>query len=114
MDDEADNSMDATGPNEQKGKDIQMVAATIVAESDAKPTKRRINELGKAADDDPPKGQKEEESLVPFLKEMLREKTEQMKAMQKTIDVFNERLEKMQATLDRMERQQPREEQENL
>ena len=37
---------------------------------------------------------------------MLEEKDEQMKGMRNTIDALNERMGKMQATLDRMERQQ--------
>ena len=110
MEEDESNKMDTTRPNAQDGKDIQMSVTPAAIEIDVKSTKRRIDELGKAADDDPPKGQKEEDALVPFLEEMLREKNEQMKAMQKTIDVLNERLEKMQATLDRMESQQPREE----
>ena len=45
---------------------------------------------------------------------MLEEKEETMRGMQRTIDTLNDRLEKMQATLDRMERQQTSVEQENL
>ena len=85
-----------------------------VREDNKQPGKRRINEIGKAVETDPPKDQHEDSSLVPFLDKMLEEKEEAMRGMQRTIDMLNERLEKMQATLDRMERQQASAEQENL
>ena len=42
---------------------------------------------------------------------MPEEKDEQMRCMRKAIDTLNDRLEKVQETLDRMERQQPAAEQ---
>ena len=70
------------------------------------PAKRRSNEIEGGTSEDPPKEQQPNEDIIAFLKKMLKEKDEQMKGMRNTIDALNERLRKMQATLDRMERQQ--------
>ena len=79
------------------------------------PKKRRNTEIGTSPIADPPKEQQQDgDSIISFLKKMLEEKDEQMRGMRNTIDMLNERLEKMHQTLDRMERQQPVAEQENL
>ena len=78
------------------------------------PAKRRNNEIEGGPSEDPPKEQQQNEDLIAFLLKMLEQKDEQMKGMRKTIDALNERLGEMQETLDRMERQQPIAEQENL
>ena len=107
---------EAVDQSGQDGKDVLMtqMAPSRSHEDNKQPGKRRINEIGKAVETDLPKDQHEDSSLVPFLKKMLEEKEEAMRGMQRTIDMLNERLTKMQATLDRMERQQTSAEQENL
>ena len=86
----------------------------IAIEDRRQPAKRRNNEIEGRSSEDPPKEQKQNEDLIVFLKTMLEEKDEQMKGMRETIDALNERLGKMQDTMDRMESQQQKAEQENL
>ena len=101
------------GGQAQGYKDVLMNEANVVEER-RQPAKRRNNEMVSSPGEDPSKEQQQDEGIVTFLKQMLEEKDEQMKGIRKTIDALNDRLAKMQETLDRMERQQPVAEQENL
>ena len=85
------------------------------AQEQRQSAKRRNNESGASSNIESSRDKQQPgDGLVPFLERMLGGKEEQMKNMQRTIDTLNERLGKMQETSDRMERQQPNAEQENV
>ena len=89
------------------GKDMLMYEAPKQEEK-CPLAKRRNNEIGASSKSQPSEEQQQEENtMITFLKKMLEEKGEQMRGMRATIEALNERLGKMQETLDRMERQQP-------
>ena len=93
-----------TEEEKKDGRDILMQEEPEQEESSPS-AKRRNNVTGGPSKSQPmEEKQPEENATVAFLKKMLEQKDEQMRGMQATIEALNERLGKMQETLDRMER----------